>query len=238
MNARDVKDALYGRHPASGGQMPGAWTVLEEWQGIDLLAFSAWSSVSSYARVGYEVKVSRSDLRRELLNPHKRSHNVAWCNEFYFAVPRGLLTPEEVAYQEPAWEPGDFMRAPCRYARGSADCPEPRTWPGPCHRGKRVVLFIGPLQQWRGGYLPGRPHVEVRCDGCEGRGYSAKSRAERDAPTLWVPRDVGLVEVDGRGCVLVKRSPRREQVPALARRELGQLVRWVSMRPDRRHQPA
>lgn len=59
---------------------------------------------------------------------------------------------------------------------------------------------------------------------------------EQDAPTLWIPADVGLVEVDGRGTRLVKKSPRRKHVPAMNEGELGQFVRWVSMRPDPRHE--
>ena len=69
MNSADVKAALRLRHPASRAQMPEPWTVLEEWRGIDLLAISAWQSLGNYARIGYEIKVSRSDLRRELLKP-------------------------------------------------------------------------------------------------------------------------------------------------------------------------
>lgn len=207
--------------------MPGPWTVVEEWRGIDVLAVSAWSSVGKYARVGYEVKVSRSDLRRELLRPSKRASNVAWCNEFYLAVPVGLLRPDELAYEEPEWQPGDFARAPCRFAVG----PERPDWnasPGPCYSGRREVK--GPL-------LPGdrfAPRIKITCDGCAGKGYEALSRVEREAPKVWVPRDVGLVVVAG-SCRAVKASPKRKEVPAVGPRELGQFTRWVSMRPDPRH---
>lgn len=228
LDARQVKDALYARHPGSGGQMPGAWTCIEEWRLIDLLAFSAWSSAGGYARVGYEVKVSRNDLRSELLKPHKRAANVRWCNEFYLAVPAGLLTAEELAYQEPEWDAADFHRTPCP-ARGDGDW---RSDPGPCRKGKRSTLMVGPMRESQ--YY--RERIDVPCDACEGRGYTDKSRVEQEAPTLWVPRDVGLIEVNGRGTRVVKRSPRRKEVPALNQRELGQLVRFISMRPDPRHQ--
>lgn len=225
MNAADVKDALRRRHPAREQGFPGPWTCIEEWMGIDLLAWSAWGSVGNYRRIGYEVKVSRSDLRRELLRPGKRALQVAWCNEFYFAVPRGLLKPNELDYLEPVWEPGDFDRAPC---------------PGPCYgTGAVSEWFIGPLTAWqdaRGNWHPTyRYHVDVPCPGCSGRGYLVKSRVEREAPTLWIPRDVGLVVVDGNGCRVLQKSPVRKDVPALGVRDLGQLVRWVSTRPDPRH---
>ena len=92
MTAAQIKDALRRRHPAlSPGQtMVGEWTCLAEFHDIALLAFSAWSS-RQFRRVGYEVKISRRDYRRELLKPYKRVGAVAFCHEFYFAVPVGLL---------------------------------------------------------------------------------------------------------------------------------------------------
>jgi hypothetical protein len=234
MDARAVKSRLYSRHPGSSEQMPGPWTVIEEFRCIDLLAFSAWSSAQQFARVGYEVKISRSDLRRELLKPHKRTCNVEWCNEFYFAVPAGLLTPEEIAYEQPEWEPEDFNRTPCRYSHRGADSPAWNDDLGPCNKGKRETLLIGPLRKWDHHY---RPRVHVQCDGCGGKGYAERSRVEQEAPTLWIPPDVGLVIVDGRGTRVVKKAPRRREVPMLSAGELGQLVRFVSMRPDARHHP-
>lgn len=233
MTAKEVKNALYARHFASSAQQPGAWTCVEEWRAIDFVAFSAWRSQGNFMRVGYEVKVSRSDLRGELLNPTKRAANVEWCNEFYLAVPKGLLTDAELAWQEPEWSPEDFRRTPCRFNFG----PERPAWnddPGPCNRGKRETLFVGPLPQGRG-Y---RYRVDAPCDSCGGKGYEERSRVEQESPTLWVPRDVGLVIVDGRGTHVERAAPRRKAVPTLTAREVGQLVRFVSMRPDPRHHPA
>lgn len=244
VTAAELKAKLYARHFASTAQMPGPWTCIEEWRGIDLLAFSAWSSVSGgrLDRIGYEVKVSRSDLRRELLNPDKRTANVAWCNQFYFAVPRGLLTADELAYDEPDWDPGDFLRTPCRHSRGGAEYPAWGASPGRCHKGKREALLVGPLPAPHGWgtdhpYPRYRPHESYRCDACGGKGHEGISRVERDAPTIWAPKDVGLIVVDGVGTHLVRKAPRRAAVPQLGPHELGQLVRFVSMRPDPRHQP-
>lgn len=230
MTAREVKEALYARHFASAAQMPGPWTCIEEFRGIDLLAFSAWSTQEKYARVGYEVKVSRSDLRSELLNPGKRAHNVAWCNTFYLAVPKGLLTDEEIAWAEPEWPDGAFERE---------RCPNYEGW----RRRKKCVeevpvprVLVERYENYRRGWSHGA-WTEIPCRVCGGRGYLEKSLVEREAPTLWVPRDVGLMVVDGRGTRIVKKSPRRKEVPALSPNEVGTLVRWVSMRPDPRHHP-
>jgi len=225
MDARAVKDALYARHHASGEQMPGAWTVLEEFRGIDLLAFSAWWSAGSCARVGYEVKVSRSDMRSELLNPIKRSRNVEWCNEFYFAVPAGMMTDEELSWKEPTWTPEDWTRKRCQGV-GGRQCRPYRSG------GKRhyVVVPVPAVSSYRDDL-----ETSIVCPTCAGKGSVSRSRVEEESPTLWVPADVGLVVVDGRGTRVVRRSPRRQEVPVLGPHELGQLVRWVSMRPDPRH---
>lgn len=225
MNAEEVKAALYARHPGSGGQMPGPWTCVEEWRRIDLLAFSAWQSADRYARVGYEVKVSRSDLRSELLRPAKRATNVEWCNEFYFAVPTGLLTDDELAYTEPEWSDEDWIGERC-----------PGVGSSPCHRTYRKKTHNVRVPVPHTDRFPdhfGWTHIV--CPTCNGKGVLSASRVEREAPTCWIPRDVGLVLVDGRGTRLVKKSPRRKVVPALDASELGQLVRFVSMRPDPRH---
>lgn len=243
VTADDVKEALRRRHPAEqfigSKKVPGAWTTIEEWLGIDLLAVSAHASPSSgavsgvrYPRVGYEVKVSRADYRREVLRPEKRTLAVSWCNAFFFAVPAGLLTAEEVAYVEPEWEPGDFNRAPCAASPGVVGAPGYRDDPGPCFKGRRETRFVGPLT--RGAYF--RPNVSVVCDRCGGRGYAEPSRVERDAPTLWIPRDVGLIAIDGRGCRIVRPSPIRKDVAAVFDPgHIAKLIRWVSARPDPRH---
>lgn len=256
MNARDVKDKLYIRHAATqymgSRRVPGGWTVVEELFGIDVLAFSAHASpkpaVSGvrYPRVGYEVKVSRSDYRREVLNPSKRTWAVEWCNAYYFAVPAGLLTPDEIAYDEPEWEEGDFRRTPCPRALSTRRdfLDDPEAWRNRCHRGEITVPLVGPIQAYGfrkddPRYWPterDRPNVEVPCPECGGKGYMEKSRVEREAPTLWVPRDVGLIVIDGRGCSVAKKAPIRKAVEDIpAGHRLNDMIRWISARPDPRH---
>jgi hypothetical protein len=240
VNAADVKQALYRRHPALnqfGG--PGPWTCTEEWANIDFLAFAANSKPTPararHARIGYEVKVSRGDYRAEVLSPLKRAAAVAFCHEFYFATPAGLLNDTEKEYVEPEWEPGDFTRMPCPVSYSGDRTPEWRADPGPCSRGRRQTRFVGPLEQRYGGY---RPQVDVPCEECGGRGYAERSRVEREAPTLWVPADVGLVEIDERGVHVVRRAPLRDPVGLRSDGELTDLIRWISWRPDPRHAAA
>lgn len=105
--AEMVKDKLRRRHaatqPMGVRSVPGPWTCIEELLGCDLVAFSAVQRPhngpgkgATYPRVGYEVKVSRADYRKELRQPWKREKAVGYCHAFYFAVPLGLLDPFEV----------------------------------------------------------------------------------------------------------------------------------------------
>lgn len=200
---------------------------------FDLLAFSAWSQPAPararYSRIGYEVKVSRADYRRELLRPSKRVLQVAFCHEFYFAVPEGLLAAHEVAWEEPEWarDPDSFRRELCTAERCYREA-----------RGRRYGYTerVETMEEDDEGF--GRPpfkYVWVTCETCGGKGHLGKSRVEREAPTLWVPADVGLVTVGPRGCHVAKLSPLRKPELAMSDMNLADLVRWVSMRPDARH---
>ena len=48
---------------------------------------------SGFATVGYEVKVSRSDFRRDSLE--KQQHALRYSNRFYYLVPAALITKDE-----------------------------------------------------------------------------------------------------------------------------------------------
>lgn len=229
---------LRRRHPATAWlgdrEVCGPWTVVEELFEIDVLAFGANAHPPNASRkvrypvVGYEVKVSRGDMRSELLHPGKRAFARSRCHEFYFAVPRGLLKPEEVSFEEPEWEPGDFMREDCPDRCIRVKRKHGASFTGYGHYGQVACRWPRPTRSWSEpifDYLP--------CETCGGKGYMARSRVEREAPTLWVPRDVGLVEVDARGCHVVKPSPVIVEPEPFG--ELGLIVRWVSVRPDPRH---
>lgn len=265
--AEDIKAALRRRHPGdTHGSMPGQWTCIEEWLNIDLLALNAWQKADV---IGYEVKVSRSDLRRELLRPHKRADALARTTEFYLAVPAGLLSAAEIAYDEPEWEPEDFARVECdgvpefgpsrpRYnnerKRYGGRCAQysrshhghKRTVPAPLADVIVLPDWMKPREGESEDVFLTRAVADHRSDynatyavcwACNGRGYLEKSRVEREAPTCWVPRDLGLIAVNARGCRVVKASPKRKEVKPIAgtRKQLNDLVRWVSHRPDPRH---
>lgn len=291
-NSEALKNALRRRHPADRqDSYVGQWTCLSEWCRIDLVALDAWAGARV---VGYEVKVSRADLRTELLHPAKRMEQVARCTEFYIAVPEGLLRPDELAFEEPEWAFDDFAREPCP---GVPEVKDPNDhsgrrvlWGGRCsnprvksHGGRRrsryvpkdapkgylvkmpvpVVLTPG---MTGGTYVgdvcvPGRYAVEsaldvygyrhVTCPTCLGSGYSRPSLVEREWPTLWVPRDVGLIEVDHRGRTEVVKPAARRKHPIRSiagfdlsddpiindrqRQGVADIVRWASNRPDPRH---
>lgn len=260
--AMDVKAALRRRHPGDdNGGMVGQWTCIEEWRGVDLLALNAWQKADV---VGYEVKVSRSDMRGELLRPDKRAAAVAMTTEFYFAVPAGLLTAEEIAWEEPEWEDADFRRVECTGVPEFGGLPFVRArhqrWGGQCRRSRtaraHVVRVPRPevvkvpswyvrdgeneavaAARWMQGFRGSGEEHHAPCWACGGKGYLERSRVEREAPTLWVPRDVGLIAVGARGCHVVKASPTRKTPEPIVtgQRGLNDLVRWVSHRPDPRH---
>lgn len=240
MTARELKDRLAARHPARDANgFIGAWTCVEEWMNIDLLAIAAWDSLKS-ARVGYEVKVSRSDYKRELAKPYKRRRAVDWTNEFYFAIPYGLLRTDELIWEEPVGWPDDrdpFKPEKCPGAYGSY-CSVGSVKFGTHPRRGEYGRDPGPSRPayMRRYHLDYSRTYDALCPTCRGTGEIAPSPVERaGAPKLWVPNDVGLIEVGERSCRIVRPSPKRREVPALSPRNLGQFARWVSVRPDPRH---
>lgn len=64
-------------------------------QSIDAWAMALWPSLQ-FKKVAYEVKVSRHDFFRELDHPEKRQAALSVSNQFYFAVPSGLVSLTEV----------------------------------------------------------------------------------------------------------------------------------------------
>lgn len=56
---------------------------------LDAFAMSLWPS-EGFRRVGYEVKVSRSDWLREVENPRKRAQGYFLTSEFWFAFAPGV----------------------------------------------------------------------------------------------------------------------------------------------------
>jgi hypothetical protein len=82
--------------------------------------------------------------------------------------------------------------------------------------------------------LGAQGQATILCPRCGGKGYIDVSPVEKSAPTLWVPRDCGLVEVTSRGTRVAKEAKARG-ARGLSEKELCDLVRWTSARPDWRH---
>jgi len=252
-DCEDVVSALYRHHPAYDGTSGMQWVCLREWKNVDLLAIECWQQ----ARViGYEVKVSRGDMRADLLDPVKRAEAVSRTTQFYFAVPAGMLTRDEIAFEEPegGFSYADFERVSCpgvpKLQVGRRPTKPGLVIGGRCknprhdHRGKTrrsrsrwvaketprgfvVTLPVPAVLQpnfhrvgedgepiysdWDIEYaLDHQGYARVACPTCGGTGYSELSEVEKTAPTLWVPRDCGLVEIDDSGVRIVKRAPVRK----------------------------
>ena len=114
MKADKIIEALrnrYGPVQSQGRTVP-RWAFFEEvklsvgWAGaqgmarngdhrVDAWAMDTWAS-SKFNKVAFEVKVSRSDFKRELAQPKKRLGAMAVSNQFYFVVPAALVEPSEV----------------------------------------------------------------------------------------------------------------------------------------------
>ncbi len=122
MTTRLILNALSKRHDEQRNGLSRAWIFAEELrvstgftrlasdgqtddairlggeQSIDAFAFHTWPS-EKYRRVAYEVKASRSDLKRELDQPYKCAAALALSNEFYVVAPgdvlEGFTIPDE-----------------------------------------------------------------------------------------------------------------------------------------------
>jgi hypothetical protein len=262
LDADGMVDALARLHPAYHDATGMPWVCLREWCRIDLLALECWAKARV---VGYEIKISRGDMRAELLKPTKRAEAVSRTTQFYFATPAGMLTDEEKTFVEPEeWGFADFERGLCT----NPDCrarhrvngrgwmrrlPSPR---GPKFRGtddEGSTISFGSGRD-RGTRPDGSTYsysygMTACCIVCGGYGRVGKSRVELEAPTLWVPRDVGLMEVDVDGSTrVVKQAPRRDEPKTIigdvvagarandiARHGVAQLVRHASAYQDPRH---
>lgn len=93
MNAEQLYKAIERKHPEP------AWACFAEVnQGTgsnagrraDALAMSLWPSRGLIIR-GFEIKVSKSDLRKEIKTPAKADAIASYCHEWWLVVPKGLI---------------------------------------------------------------------------------------------------------------------------------------------------
>ena len=88
-------------------------------QRIDAWAMSLWPS-KKFVRIAYEIKVSKSDFKREIEDPEKRQAALLLSNMFYFATPAGLVQKEDIPQEcglVEVWEDGKIdvvVRSPFR----------------------------------------------------------------------------------------------------------------------------
>ena len=100
MTAREVIDRL-----KAGRYKGDQWVTLEQVRNgtgfkrreryCDLLALSSWPSTGIYLE-GVEVKVSRSDWRKELDDPAKSAAFSKYCRHWFVAAPKGVVPVDEV----------------------------------------------------------------------------------------------------------------------------------------------
>lgn len=85
----------YGRSAVVIAEVPNATGYRNTVRRLDAVAVGCWPSRGLYFH-GIEIKVSRSDLRRELNKPEKAEAIAAYCDSFWIACPKGLCDPEEI----------------------------------------------------------------------------------------------------------------------------------------------
>jgi hypothetical protein len=61
----------------------------------DFLAIDMWESAGHHI-IGHEVKISRSDWRRELAEPEKAEAWARYCDEWYVVAPTGMIDRTEL----------------------------------------------------------------------------------------------------------------------------------------------
>lgn len=62
---------------------------------IDAIGVGIWPSTGQEVH-GIEIKVSRSDWKREIANPKKAQDLMRFCNRWYLACPAGVVSADEV----------------------------------------------------------------------------------------------------------------------------------------------
>lgn len=97
--SKDIENLVRQRYRGDDG-----WLVLDEvadgpgfgaGRRLDLVAVGCWASKALHV-IGFEVKRSVADWRRELDQPHKREPFIDEVNEFVFVAPWKVIDPKEV----------------------------------------------------------------------------------------------------------------------------------------------
>jgi hypothetical protein len=113
MNDSDLLNALEKLHDSRYG-----WVFIPELrvgtgygrskeQRLDAWAINCWDLQRLGApllRRAFEIKISVSDVRKELLNPDKRWMAYTVSHEFWFVTPKGLIDPKLLMKDDGLWE--------------------------------------------------------------------------------------------------------------------------------------
>lgn len=100
--AKDVVKAIYDKFGVESDRsgLPGEWSALQEFsysvgggaRRIDVFLVRSWGGgPKGHQRIAIEVKISRSDLLRELAQPHKFAVFKDMSHLAYFAVTEGVV---------------------------------------------------------------------------------------------------------------------------------------------------
>lgn len=104
MTANDILDALDMRHRIFD-KFRREWACFRELRfgtgygplsdsSIDYYAMNMWPS-KNRVKVSYEIKISKTDLKKDLAQPFKQFPALQVSNEFYYIWPKGMLKREE-----------------------------------------------------------------------------------------------------------------------------------------------
>ena len=141
--ASQVLASVIKSHPEDKG-----WAVFTELM-VDRRRIDAYIAnvrPSKARTMAVEVKVSRSDFNKELLDPSKRAVWETRASECWFATPKGLLRPDETPEGWGLMEVGStnkVRRIVKPRQRAVVDCPQDLTLALARRAADRVVLPAG-----------------------------------------------------------------------------------------------
>lgn len=160
ITARDVSAALYHHFvprwamltevsarpvqvPPPPGQV-GRWYTPGKVRRIDVLLVRAANVIGDIERLAIEIKVSRSDFLADVRNPSKQAPWRELAHRHAYAVPDGLVTPDEVPTDSGliTVHPREGGRATVKFARNAPKC---KHEPGPLPLANIMDAF------WRAG---------------------------------------------------------------------------------------
>lgn len=84
----EIKDILRNWYKADGGWISLTELSIED-RRIDVYVLGI-RSIKAYTSIGFEIKVNRSDLTRDLNESEKRAPLLRYCHQFFYVITKGL----------------------------------------------------------------------------------------------------------------------------------------------------